>query len=470
MLGGNGTLWLVWGLLSLMLGGWLLAGLLDEAPAENGLAAQARRLLLPGETSHGHYQIELACESCHRDPFGGDQALEKACRDCHDAELEAADDSHPRSKFTDPRNAERVARLDARLCITCHVEHRPQITGVMGLTQPEDVCFHCHQDVAEERPSHDGMGFETCASAGCHNFHDNRALYEDFLVKHLHQPELRAQPRLPERDLLKVLARSPAYPADRWPLRPLAASDVGERDAPYLNAGILANWAGTRHAAAGVDCSACHRPDSAWVDKPGHRACGVCHDAETEGFLSGRHGMRLAQGLSPMTPAQARLPMKPEAGDREHGCNACHQAHRFDVVKAAVDACLGCHGDAHSRAYEDSPHHRLWQLEQAGEAPAGSGVSCATCHLPRVAHTSHGVEVARVQHNPNDTLRPNEKMIRPVCLHCHGLEFSIDALADPQLIENNFRGRPARHVPSLGMAAAREAEELSSTQAKGENP
>lgn len=469
MLGGNTTLWLVWGLLSLMLSGWLLAGLLTEAPPENGLAAQARRLLLPGETSHGHYQIELACESCHGEPFGGDEALEKACRDCHEAELEVADDSHPKSKFTDPRNAERVARLDARLCITCHVEHRPQITGAMGLTQPPDVCFHCHQNIAEERSSHEGMDFETCASAGCHNFHDNRALYEDFLAKHLHQPELLAEPRLPERDLLRVLARSHAYPADRWPIRPLAASDVNERDASHANAGILADWAGTRHAAAGVDCGACHRRDGDWVDKPGHRACAACHDAETEGFLSSRHGMRLAQGLSPMTPARARLPMRAEAGDREQGCNACHRAHRFETETAAVEACLGCHDDAHSRVYKGSPHHRLWRREQAGEAPAGSGVSCATCHLPRV-EASNGIEIARVQHNPNDTLRPNEKMIRPVCLHCHGLGFSIDALADPRLIENNFRGRPALHVPSLDMAEAREAEAASSTQAKGENP
>ena len=34
-----------------------------------------------------------------------------------------------------------------------------------------------------------------------------------------------------------------------------------------------------------------------------------------------------------------------------------------------------------------------------------------------------------VQHNQNDGLQPNEKMIRPVCMSCHGLGFSIDALA-----------------------------------------
>ena len=36
-------------------------------------------------------------------------------------------------------------------------------------------------------------------------------------------------------------------------------------------------------------------------------------------------------------------------------------------------------------------------------------------------------------HNQNDGLRSNEKMIRPVCLDCHGLGFAIDALADDDL-------------------------------------
>ena len=53
----------------------------------------------------------------------------------------------------------------------------------MGVTLPKDYCFICHHDVADDRPSHKGLAFTTCASAGCHRFHDNRALYQDFLVK-----------------------------------------------------------------------------------------------------------------------------------------------------------------------------------------------------------------------------------------------------------------------------------------------
>lgn len=52
-------------------------------------------------------------------------------------------------------------------------------------------------------------------------------------------------------------------------------------------------------------------------------------------------------------------------------------------------------------------------------------------------------------------------MIRPVCVSCHGLAFSIDALADPALIARNFTGRPQGHVESIAMAleAERRAEQ-----------
>jgi hypothetical protein len=52
-------------------------------------------------------------------------------------------------------------------------------------------------------------------------------------------------------------------------------------------------------------------------------------------------------------------------------------------------------------------------------------------------------------------------MLRPVCMACHGLPFSIDALADRALVTRNFRGRPATHIRSIDMAldAERRAEE-----------
>lgn len=164
--------------------------------------------------------------------------------------------------------------------------------------------------------------------------------------------------------------------------------------------------------------------------------------------------MRLAQNLSPMQPSMARLPMKSDSGDKTLTCMACHSSHRFDTQTAAMEACLSCHGDEHTLAYETSPHYRLWQNEISGNLPAGSGVSCATCHLPREIH--HGnQEQVRVQHNQNWNLRPNEKMIRGVCMNCHSLAFSIDALADEQLIKTNFTGRSSKHILSQEMAVDR---------------
>jgi formate-dependent nitrite reductase cytochrome c552 subunit len=123
-----------------------------------------------------------------------------------------------------------------------------------------------------------------------------------------------------------------------------------------------------------------------------------------------------------------------------------------------VDACLTCHNDRHSVAYKQSSHYALWQKELKGEGPAGSGVSCATCHLPRVEfRTPDDVKRVLVQHNQNDSLRPNEKMIRPVCMNCHSLKDSIDALADRKLIARNFAGKPAAHIRGIEMALAREA-------------
>ncbi len=80
---------------------------------------------LPGETSPGHHQIESACEQCHT-PFGG--VKNDACQKCHGEALEAAQDSHPGTKFADPRNADRTGGLDAQTCVTCHREHVPDRT------------------------------------------------------------------------------------------------------------------------------------------------------------------------------------------------------------------------------------------------------------------------------------------------------------------------------------------------------
>lgn len=64
-----------------------------------------------------------------------------------------------------------------------------------------------------------------------------------------------------------------------------------------------------------------------------------------------------------------------------------------------------------------------------------------------------------VQHNQNDTLKPNEKMLRPVCMNCHGLGYGINALADESLIKNNFSGPPTVEVESMKLAEKRMLED-----------
>ena len=147
--------------------------------------------------------------------------------------------------------------------------------------------------------------------------------------------------------------------------------------------------------------------------------------------------------------------MKKDRQNESVGCNSCHAAHRFDSRKAAVKACLTCHDDEHSLAYEQSPHAQLWVKELSGDLADGEGVSCASCHMPRLNYdVNEWMSRIMVDHNQNANLTPNSKMIRSVCMHCHGLEFSINALGDRQLVRNNFNGRPQFATESMRLAEA----------------
>jgi len=453
------TLVWIWLALSVGLLGWMGYSMFE---------AEDKTVFMPGPLTDGHYQIGVACTACHSDPLAGDEMFQEACVTCHGDDRKKPFDSHPRSKFTDPRNADTLENIDARQCVTCHTEHQPDMTGNNGLTQPVDFCSNCHRDIGKDRPSHQGMAFDTCNDAGCHNFHNNRALYTDFLVKHLGEPDVLERPVLPEREFASVLAELADYPADRYPIEALTMDDADSPQDNRLPGPEHDDWLDTAHAKSGVNCSACHNvalndgEEPRWTDRPDHRACAQCHSLELERFKRGKHGMRIAADLPAMTPADARLPMQEDAAHVSLECTSCHGAHRFDVTRAAVTACLGCHKDDHSLAYRKSPHFKLWEKEISGEGKPGSGVSCASCHMPRINFdVNDWVSRIMVDHNQNATLSPNEKMIRPACVQCHGLGFTLDALADPALIANNFDGQPAVHVRSMELAEAdqRRAEE-----------
>ena len=412
--------------------------------------------LLPGETTHGHYQIELDCNACHEsrtDPksHSSNNVMQDACNQCHADQLKAAKDTHPASKFNDPTNADRLKILNAQDCLACHREHVPDQTLALGLTMPADYCWHCHQDVAKSRPSHIGLAFDSCATAGCHNYHDNRALYEKFLNEHHGEPDLFSITATPLRE-------TTTYSSSE---RKSAKSKM-QIDAPLLAKGdfqIIDGWLESAHAMAGVNCTGCHLAsdaagsdgtwqDSAWQDTVSMDTCHECHQNQVETFVTGKHGMRLARGLSPMKPSMARLPMHAGAAHQELSCQSCHNDHRYDTQYASVQACQKCHADSHTAAYVGSAHADLWRQEMAGEVPVGSGVTCATCHMPRIQDESS----VWVSHDQNANLRPSETMAREVCSHCHGLEFSLSSLADPSLKLNCYSSPPSERIKSVEMA------------------
>ncbi len=408
-------------------------------------------VFLPGHSTDGHYQIEMACTACHDNEakdgiFTSEGVTNKACNACHGEDLEKFSDSHPTRKFKNPENAVFLQHVDAMRCTACHTEHRLDRTRPMGVTIPENFCAHCHEVTLENRESHRDLPFNTCATAGCHNYHDNVALAPSFMTKRYGQPDHITGATVVETDaLVRWLEEGNER---RQPLT-LASADAPSEHCQDPK--ILNDWHSDAHSAAGVNCMDCHSTSedpSSWVAKPDHTSCQTCHEAEVTTFLKGKHGMRLAHsGIGAMIVGEARLPMKSSAAHESLSCSSCHSPHNYDRFYASHQACIQCHDDEHTRNYEKSSHYQLWQAELAG-GPVGSGVSCATCHMPREEH-GNGV---LVNHNQNANLTPNEKMLQSVCMTCHGMEFGLSALADRELIEKNFHGTPSQKHPGMDWA------------------
>jgi predicted CXXCH cytochrome family protein len=390
-----------------------------------------RKVFLPGTTSDGHHVFEESCGSCH-DPFRGVAA--DRCTGCHAPER--GPDTHAAALFDDPRWAPTLARLDVRECVTCHGEHRRADGGV---TAEPGFCFPCHDDVPAKRTSHASFSPASCGRAGCHNYHDNSALNVAFLARHAAEPDLLARRAVLER----------ALPAPR------PAPDVRVPSGEPRDPERVARWHASAHAGAGVGCAECHDPRQRGFRRtPSDDPCVGCHAYEDRTFRSGKHGVRRAAGLSDLAPHAARRPMR-EAAPARLRCATCHDAHSVDTRRAAVEACLSCHDDAHSRAYLDSAHGRAWRAAAArGPRPDADAVTCATCHLLRVETEVDGRKRVAVDHRNTLTLRPPDRMAKRVCMGCHGLPFALASLLDERLVESNFSGRPARTAEAIAMVRA----------------
>ena len=387
---------------------------------------------MPAKLSYSHHQIEMACDACHGKAFSGKAEIEKRCRDCHVSELQAMEDSHGTKKFGDPRNSKWLQVLDARRCLSCHQEHVPERTTEMTVSQPRDFCVACHADVAQERPSHRGLDNATCASAGCHHYHDNRVLNEEYVANHLKQPDTNLVAHRPLRE------------------RTVKQRMTADIDTTNQYTQVPAEWKASLHAQGHANCSDCHQKGKAnWVVDI--KVCKHCHDDQFTQWTQGHHGMMEATLQKSMTTDESELLMRSDVHNKTLNCNSCHKQHDYNTLKAEADSCLGCHADEHSVAWTRSEHAKRWR-----ENPQ-SGASCATCHMPRTKES--GQERISVLHNISAMMRPQEKMLQPVCMNCHGYEFSLRSLSDAALIKGNFIGKPAASSKTVDWVQARKSSE-----------
>ena len=222
---------------------------------------------------------------------------------------------------------------------------------------------------------------------------------------------------------------------------------------------INGQWATSAHALNDVNCASCHQAGEtkAFVANPTHESCRSCHENSVETFLLGKHGIRLLEEMSPLTPAMARLPMKHDAFDKQMNCNACHNVHTVDTTQAAVDSCLTCHNDSHSLNYKNSKHAESVFANRELPRPSDQMVTCATCHLPRTAQDKvNGTTVVKVNHNNTHNLKPQDRMVGDVCMNCHGLEYSFNSIFDDALVEANFDRPPTLSLETFDLMEAAE--------------
>ena len=226
---------------------------------------------------------------------------------------------------------------------------------------------------------------------------------------------------------------------------------------------INQEWANSVHGLNDINCSSCHLNEETkdFVAKPNHESCRSCHESQVETFLLGKHGIRLNEGLSALTPKMAALPMNNSAFDQQMNCNTCHDAHSVNTFTAASDSCLTCHNDSHSLNYKKSKHFELVASEGILPRPSSDSVTCATCHLPREKHG----ETIYVNHNNTYNLLPRDRMVKDVCINCHGMEYAYNSIFDDELVTENFARPPTLKLETFDLIRA--FEKKRSSQGKG---
>ncbi len=204
---------------------------------------------------------------------------------------------------------------------------------------------------------------------------------------------------------------------------------------------IVAQWAGSNHAAAGVGCYECHKAEEGEKDAFEHfentiativspKDCSRCHEVEAEQFLASHHakagevlgsldnylgevvegfaasvsGCQQCHGSEVVVLAAGKLSSEtwPNFGigrtnpDGSSGCcTACHSRHDFSLLQArSPETCSRCHlGPDHPQkeVYEESKHNIAYRSHQDKMNMAAqtwvvgadytAAPTCATCHV-----------------------------------------------------------------------------------------
>ena len=229
-----------------------------------------------------------------------------------------------------------------------------------------------------------------------------------------------------------------------------------------------AGWAGSVHAEAGLDCTACHSTHEEYphaeVPEKGFReyasvrveACAGCHEEQAKGFADGVHFAMFKAGNHKAAtctdchnPHQGKRLTDPDKGGLlasaraaiPETCASCHASVVEQYKKSAhgaalladgnpdVPTCIDCHG-VHQMSDPRTARFRV-----------NSPKICASCHTDAKRMSKYGLstEVLRTYvadfHGSTVTLfqkqHPDQATNKPVCFDCHGVH-DIPHTRDPE--------------------------------------
>jgi predicted CXXCH cytochrome family protein len=227
-------------------------------------------------------------------------------------------------------------------------------------------------------------------------------------------------------------------------------------------------WAGSVHAEAGLDCTACHSSHAEYphaeVKDKGFReyasvrveACAGCHEEQAKGVADGVHAALFKAGNH-----QAAM------------CTDCHDPHHGKRLtdpdkggllpaarKAIPDTCASCHASVVEQ-YKKSAHGAALLAEGNPDVPTcidchgvhrmsdprtarfrvNSPKICASCHTDAKRMAKYGLSTAVLRtyvadfHGSTVTLfqkqHPDQATNKPVCFDCHGVH-DIPHTRDPE--------------------------------------